>query len=71
MNVWVIAWHTLDNDLCGVGGVFASFEEAKQHLPNLFDFGEVIEKEDVHFYNARIYYTNYATYSIECHRLDL
>lgn len=70
MNVWVIIWQVLKNCSCGIGGVFASFEEAKQHLPELFDMGEEIEEEeDARLYNAHIYYTNYATYSIECHRL--
>lgn len=71
MNVWVIIWQTSENCLCGIGGVFASFEEAEQHLPDLFEVGEIIEEVDTHFYNTRVYYTNYATYSIECHRLGL
>ena len=72
MNVWVIIWQVSENCSCGVGGVFASFEEARQHLPELFDMGEEIEEEDnTHFYNTHIYYTNYATYSIEGHHLDL
>ena len=68
MKVWVILWQTPEQCLCGIGGVFHSLEAAKEYLPDLFEAGEVIEEEETSR-GAYLYYTNYSTYSIECHTI--
>ena len=66
MKVWVILWQTPEKCSCGIGGVFHSLETAKEYLPDLFEAGEVIEEEENRS-NTYLCYTNYSTYSIECH----
>lgn len=66
MKVWVILWQTPEKCSCGIGGVFYSLETAKEYLSDLFEADEVIEEEE-NKSNTYLCYTNYSTYSIECH----